>query len=111
VSDRAWFWLIGLVLAVAVVLASMLMTRTGRRPLVRLPKEPFLTDIIFMIGGVCGIAAAMAFLGNNIEYLPTDTRSQPWFLPLTSSIGVALGLFAFLVGAIRLLLHVRARRR
>jgi hypothetical protein len=110
-SDRAAFWLVGLLLAVAVVVASMLMTRTGRRPLVRLPQEPFLTDIIFMIGGVGGIAVAMGRLGNNIEYLPTDVRSQPWFDPLLSSIMAVGGLFIFVVGAIRLLLDLRARRR
>jgi hypothetical protein len=100
-SLLAWLWGIGLVGAVAVVFVA--------KP--RLPPEPFFTDLVFMLVGVGGIVVAMGVLGHDIVYLPSDIRSQPWFAPLESSIMVLIGLFAFEVGAVRLLLHLRQRGR
>jgi hypothetical protein len=74
-------------------------------------REPLLTDVIFMLAGVGAIAVAVRRLGNDIEYLPNDIRSQPWFDPLFSSIIALLGLCFFLVGAIRLLQGLRERNR
>jgi uncharacterized membrane protein YdjX (TVP38/TMEM64 family) len=74
-------------------------------------REPLLTDVLFMLGGVLGIAIAMATLGNNIVYLPNDVRSQPWFDPLVSSIMVLLSLFIFILGAVRLLQRLRERNK
>ncbi len=72
-------------------------------------REPLLTDVIFMLFGVLGIAVAIARLGNNIEYLPSDVRTEPWFDPLVSSIMVLISLFFLIVGAIRLLQRLRER--
>jgi hypothetical protein len=74
-------------------------------------REPLRTDVIFMLAGVGAILVAMGRLGNNIEYLPNDVRSQPWFDPLFSSIIALLGLFFFLIGAIRLLQGLRERNK
>lgn len=65
-------------------------------------REPLFTDVRFMLGGVLGIAIAIANLQNTIEYLPNDVRGQPWFDPLVSSIIAFASLFIFIVGAIRL---------
>ncbi len=62
-----------------------------------------------MLFGVLGIAVAIARLGNNIEYLPSDVRTEPWFDPLVSSIMVLISLFFLIVGAIRLLQRLRER--
>jgi hypothetical protein len=62
-----------------------------------------------MFGGVAIVAIAMLRIGNNIEYLPTDVRGEPWFDSLISAIGVLLGLFFFIVGSIRLLHGLRER--
>lgn len=64
---------------------------------------------MFTVVGI--IAVVMLRLGNNIEYLPTDVRSQPWFDPLVTSIGTLVGLFFFVVGSIRLLQGLRERNK
>jgi uncharacterized ion transporter superfamily protein YfcC len=69
------------------------------------------TNLMFILGGVLMIAVAIGRLDNNIEYLPTDVRSQPWFDPLLSSIGAILGLFFVVVGTLRLLRDRRRNKR
>ena len=72
-------------------------------------REPLLTDALFILVGVLGIFITIGSLGNNIEYLPSDVRSQPWFDPLVSSIMVVVSLFSLIVGTIRLLQGLRDR--
>ena len=66
------------------------------------PQSDRLTDVIFVIFGVAGLGIAIARLGNNIDYLPADPRSQPWFDPLVSSIMAAFAIFFLVVGVVRL---------
>ena len=70
-------------------------------------KQRITTDLIFVIIGILGIAAAFGRLGNDIDYLPTDLRSQPWFDPVVFWIQFAIGAFFLLVGAVRLVQEYR----
>ena len=74
-------------------------------------RESLLTDIIGMFVGVGMIGVAYARQFNHIQYLPGDNRAEPWFDPAVAIILTVAGLFAFLVGSIRLLQGLRARRK
>ena len=74
-------------------------------------RESLATDVIFIVGGLGGIAAAFLRLGNDIEYLPNDPRSQPWFDPLVSAIFGLTSVFFLVVGAIRLAQGLRDRTK
>jgi len=60
------------------------------------------TDLGFIVLGLVIVLFALLRLGSTIEYLPNDPRAQPWFNPLITAIGVAVGIITVLVGAIRL---------
>ena len=62
-----------------------------------------------MIGGPLLIAIGLLILGSNIPYPVDDPRSQPWFGHVVVAIAFLLGLFAFAVGLIRLVLGLRDR--
>jgi flagellar motor component MotA len=74
-------------------------------------REPLLTDLIGMFVGVTMIAVSYLRQFNDIQYLPGDNRAEPWFDPAVAIILTVAGLFAFLVGSIRLLQGLRARRK
>jgi hypothetical protein len=74
-------------------------------------REPLLTDLIGMFVGVTMIAVGYLRQFNDIQYLPGDNRAEPWFDPAVAIILTVAGLFAFLVGSIRLLQGLRARRK
>ncbi len=74
-------------------------------------REPLLTDVLFILVGVLSIPIAIARLRNDIAYLPTDARSEPWFDPLVSSLIVVVGLIFLIVGGIRLIRGLRERKR
>jgi hypothetical protein len=71
------------------------------------PREPPITNVLFVIAGVGAVAVAILRLGNAIDYPPTDPRSEPWFDPLLSSILAILGLLFLVIGVVRI---ARARR-
>lgn len=56
---------------------------------------------IFIVLGIMGIAFGIARLGNDIEYLPADIRSMPWFDPLASAVMAGTGLFFLIAGFVR----------
>jgi hypothetical protein len=74
-------------------------------------REPLLTDVIGTFVGVTMIAVGYLRQFNNIQYLPGDNRSEPWFDPAVAILLTIGGLFAFLVSSIRLLQGLRARRK
>jgi dipeptide/tripeptide permease len=74
-------------------------------------REPLITDLIFIVVGLGGIAGAVLRLGNNIVYPPGDPRSQPWFDPLVSAILGLASLFFLVVGSIRIIQGLRDRRK
>jgi hypothetical protein len=74
-------------------------------------REPILTDIIGMFAGVTMIAVGYLRQFNQIQYQPGDNRAEPWFNPAVAIILTVAGLFAFLVGSIRLLQNLRARNK
>ena len=74
-------------------------------------REPLLTDVIGMCVGVLLIAVGYFRQFNDIQYLPGDNRGEPWFDPAVAIALTVCGLFAFLVGSIRLLQGLRARRK
>src|SRR5579859_5407549 len=49
-------------------------------------------DWLYVIGGIAIIAIAMFRLATAIPYPPGDIRSEPWFDPVTTGIGVVIGL-------------------
>jgi hypothetical protein len=65
------------------------------------------SDALFVVAGIWALVVAVARLGNNNHYPPTDLRSQPWFDPAISAIFILIGLFLITVGVIRI---ARARR-
>jgi hypothetical protein len=71
------------------------------------PEQARLTNALFVVGGVIAIAVAILRLRNDIDYLPTDPRSQPWFDPVVSSVLVIVGVVLIAIGVVRL---IRARR-
>ena len=74
-------------------------------------REPLLTDIIGMVVGVGMMAVAYLRQFNQVQYLPGDSRGEPWFDPIVAIIFITVGLFFFLVASIRLLQGLRARRK
>lgn len=74
-------------------------------------RESLTEDVIGIVVGLGMIAVALLRLGNNIEYLPSDPRSQSWFDPLVSSILGLGGLFALIVATIRLAQGLRDRTK
>ena len=74
-------------------------------------REPLLTDVIGMFVGVAMIAVGYLRQFNDIQYLPGDNRAEPWFDPAVAILLTVGGVFAFLVGSIRLLQRLRARRK
>jgi hypothetical protein len=74
-------------------------------------REPLLTDLIGMFVGVTMIAVGYLRQFNDIQYLPGDNRAETWFDPAVAIILTVAGLFAFVVGSIRLLQGLRARRK
>ena len=64
-------------------------------------------ELLMVIAGAWAIVVAILRQGNNIQYLPNDLRSQPWFEPMMTTTLVVIGLFLMGFGAIRML---RARR-
>lgn len=74
-------------------------------------RESLTEDVIGIVVGLGGIAVALLRLGNDIEYLPNDPRSQPWFDPLVSSIMIVFSLFVLVVATIRLAQGLRDRTK
>jgi hypothetical protein len=74
-------------------------------------RESLLTDVGAMFVGVAVIAVSYARQFNHIEYLPGDIRGEPWFDPAVAIVFAIGGLFAFLIGSIRLVQGHRARSR
>ena len=58
--------------------------------------------------GAFGVLISIMRIANPVEILPTDIRSEPWFYPVTSAVGIAVSLFFITVGVVRL---IRDRRR
>jgi hypothetical protein len=75
------------------------------------PREPLTTDIIGVVVGLGGIAVAILRLSNDITYLPSDPRSQPWFDPLVSGAIGLVSILALIVASIRLIQGLRDRRK
>lgn len=73
-------------------------------------REPLIADVIGILVGISGIVVAITSLGNNIEYLPDDPRSQPWFDPVVTSVMVVTGLLVLLVASVRLIQGLHSRK-
>lgn len=69
------------------------------------------TNLLFMGAGAWGIAVAFARLGNDIDYLPNDVRSQPWFDPAVTVVIVVWSLLFFVVGVVRFIKTARSRTK
>jgi hypothetical protein len=65
--------------------------------------------VLFIVAGAGGIAVALLRLSNDIEYLPNDVRSQPWFDPAVSAVMVVWSLLFLVVGVVRFLRAARSR--
>jgi hypothetical protein len=72
-------------------------------------RESLQTDIALIIGGPLVIAIGLLIARNDIPYPSNDPRSQPWFGQIVEIVAVALGLFVFTVGLIRLVIALRDR--
>jgi len=70
------------------------------------PNRERLVNWLFVFAGAAVFLVAL--LGDNdIQYLPTDPRSQPWFQPTLTLFLAAIGLGFLITGIIRMW---RARR-
>jgi hypothetical protein len=73
-------------------------------------REPLLTDVIMVLVGLGGIAVGYGRQFNAIDYPPGDVRGTPSFDADFLAITVVTGLFAIVVGSIRLVQGLRRRR-
>ena len=70
----------------------------------------FSTDVIMIIVGFGGIAVGYTREFNGINYPPVDVRGTPDYDAAVLALSVVLGLFAIVVGSIRLARGLRRRR-
>jgi hypothetical protein len=73
-------------------------------------REPLLTDVIAIMVGLGGIAVGYTRQFNAIEYPRGDVRGTPEFDATFLTISIVFGLFAIVVGSIRLVQGLRRRR-
>jgi hypothetical protein len=74
-------------------------------------RQRIVSDIIFVVIGLGGISVAFGVLGNDIEYLPNDPRSQPWYDPVVFWIQIGISLIFLVAGGIRLIQDYRGRAK
>lgn len=84
--------------------------RSSGTPSPKAEREPLLTDVIFIIGGLCIIAVGYTQQFNDIP-LSGDVRGTPEYHSAFLAISVILGLFCIVVGSIRLAQGLRRRGR
>jgi hypothetical protein len=65
-------------------------------------RETAETDMAIMLIGAVIVAVAILSLGNDIDYPPSDPRSELATSLLITGIGIVIGITAIVAGAIRL---------
>jgi hypothetical protein len=74
-------------------------------------RRKVISGLLFLVIGLGGISVAFGQLGNDISYLPSDVRSQPWFPWLVFWIQLGMALIMLISGAVLLLQEYRGRTK